>query len=298
MSRSKLALKDFLERNCRIIPAPGSTGDAELYIFITEDGRPFMTESHLREIFRATGQKGSTPAGLKRDEDEEAAAIIVQGRKEPEMGISQIRIPVKLIESLSEQQSFLVLRNLEGIKTDIDEGRLFRDRLEALFQDSAAITLSSTPEGARVYVIIGKLSPSDRRMYMERFAEQIASKTLFDVAKALNARLEEYIPEDSRGKFFLEGRDNSDRKIAYGTEVSTELVLSDEGAWTYTTIASKNPNAREVILKLFQQAMTDPFGLSMRHYMGKHNVMKAGKRPLVKMSGMSSFKSWVKGLFG
>jgi hypothetical protein len=191
-----------------------------------------------------------------------------------------------------------VLRNLEGIKADIDEGRLFRDRLESLFQDTAAITLSTTPEGERVYTIVGKLSPTDRRLYMERFAEQVASKTLFDIAKALNARLEEYIPEDSREKFFIEGRDISDRKIRYGSEVSTELVLSDEGAWMYTTLASKNPSAREVIVKLFQQAMIDPFGLSIRHYMGKHNVLKAGKRPLVKVSGFSSFMGWLKGLFG
>ena len=44
--------------------------------------------------------------------------------------------------------------------------------------------------------------------------------------------------------------------------------------------------------------MSDPFGLSLTHYMGKHNVLKAGKRPLAKIPPLSSFFGWLKGLFG
>jgi hypothetical protein len=296
MARSKLALKDFLARLCRIHPSPPSPGEEEYYVFSAADGRFFMTESHMREIFREVKQTGHGPAALKSGSDA-GNAIMVSWRETPEIGIDQIRIPVKLVESLSEKQAFLILRNLEGIQRDVEEGRILKDRLENLFQDTATIKFATNEHGERVFEITGKLSDAHKRRYMERYAEQVASRTLFDVAKALNGRLSQYIPEESREKFFVEGRDLSDKKIRYGDEVGTELVLSDEGAWMYTHIVNKNPLLREVVAKLMQQAMLDPFGLSMTHYMGKHNVLKAGKRPLVKVPGLSGFFAWIKSLF-
>lgn len=293
MARSKAALKDFLVRLCRIYPSPAVPGEEEYYIFPTGDGRHFMTESHMREIFRAVGQKN---AGSSESDD--SNTILVSLHEPPDTGIEQIRIPLSLVESLSEKQAFLVLRNLQGIQTDVDEGRILKDRLETLFQETATIKIATNEEGERVYEINGKLSDSNRRRYIERYAEQVASKTLFDVAKALNARLAQFVPVDMREKFFVEGHDLSDKKIRYGEEVGTELILSDEGAWTYTSIVSKNPLLRDPVSKLMQQAMNDPFGLGMTHYMGKHNVMKAGKRPLVKIPGFSGFFRWLKGLFG
>lgn len=294
MARSKLALKDFLERRCRVIASMANGQEVQYYVLNTENSRPFMAYSHIREVLQAVGQHNALNSSRQVDDN----SIIVYPHKEPETGIDQIKFPVKFIAAVTEQQSFQILRNLEGIQRDIDEGKLMQDRLEGLFQDTATVKVSSTPGNERVYLIKGRLSSTDRRLYMERFAEQIASSTLFDVAKALNSRLEPYIPEESREKFFVEGRDLSDRKVKYGAEVGTELMLSDEGAYVYTDLAGKSPTAREVIAKVFQQAMLDPFGLSMRHYMGKHNVLKAGKRPLVKVPGVGSFVNWVKGLFG
>jgi hypothetical protein len=294
MARSKNALKDFLVRHCRIHPSPASVDEQEYYLFLTADGRHFMTESHLREIFRALGQSGDVTASSQ----ENTGNILIELKEAPDKGINVVRIPVKLIDSLNEKQTFLILRNLQCIQADIEEGRICRDRLESLFGDTATIRLATGEDGQRIFDITGKLSSTDQKRYMERYAEQVASRTLFDIAKALNGKLAQYVPEESREKFFIEGRDFSDRKIRYGEEVGTELVLSDEGACVYTTLVHKNPLIRENVAKILQRAMTDPFGLSMTHYMGKHNVLKAGKRPLVKVPGISGFFSWLKGLFG
>jgi hypothetical protein len=297
MARSKIALKDFLARHCRIHPSPASVDDDEYYVLQTGDGRHFTAESHVREILHAANQGPETMENAKKTGDF-SNIIIVQWRDALEPGIEQIRIPVKWLDSLSEQQAFLILRHLEGIQKDVEDGRSLKMKLEDLFGDTATITTAVGEGNDRVFTIRGKLSASDHRHYMERYAEQVASKTLFDVAKALNHRLEQYVPLESRERFFVEGRDYSDKKIRYGEEISTDLLLTDEGAWVYSNIAGKSPHLREIISKHFRQAMLDPFGLSMQHYMGKHNVLKAGKRPLVKVPPLSSFMGWVKGLFG
>jgi len=297
MARSKIALKDFLSRHCLIQPSSLKAEEEEYYVLNTEGSRYFMAQSHFREILNTTSQTDEVTAAAKKSGDF-AGIILLYWKEPPEKGLDKIKIPVRLVENLSEQQAFLILRNLEGVQKDVEDAKILKDRLEGLFQDTAAISIGTGENGDRVFVILGKLSPSDQRHYMERYAEQVASKTLFDVAKALNSQLEQYVPEELREKFFVEGRDFSDKKIRYGEEVSTELMLSDEGAWVYTNIAAKNPNLREVITKLFRQAMTDPFRLSLTHYMGKHNVMKAGKRPIAKVPPLSAFFIWFRSLFG
>ena len=254
-----------------------------------------MTESSIREILRVVHQAGDGPMALKPSPLENRIEIVA--RQEPDGGVGEIRIPVKLVESLNAKQAFLIFRNLQNILKDIEEGKIYKELLETLFQHTAKICLVNSENGERLFDITGRLSEGRKRRYIERYAEHVATHILFDIAKALNARLDRYLAPDERGKYFLEGRDFSDRKVRYGEEVGTELLLSDEGAAAYTGLLQQNPALTETVAALLQQAMLDPFGLSIKHYMGKHNVMKAGKRPLVKMPPISGFFSWFKGLF-
>jgi hypothetical protein len=295
MARSDKALKEFLSRYSKVKPAPIGVNGAEedCYVIKTEDCLFFMAESHLREIHNIINQLGDALHG-----NDYSKLIIAHSWDPPERGFDRIRIPVKVVESLDAKQAAVILRNLEGIQKDIDDGRRYREELQDLFGDTATIKSTTNVSGERVFKINGKLSSENRRRYAERYAEQVATNTLFDLAKALNSQLQQLVPDTSYGRLFVEGRDLSDRKIRYGTEVATELELTDDGAWLYTSLAKQDPYVKATLQKFFRQAMIDPFGLSLKHYMGKHNAFKAGKRPLVKVSGLSSFWGWLKECFG
>ncbi len=275
MSTSQKALNDFLAQHCEVKPiATGESGRKErYYILSTEDCLLYMAETHVQEMRNIIDQSEEKVAAAKRSGDY-SDVIMSYNWDAPNAGMNNIRIPVKLIDGLDEKRAMMLLRNLEGIQKDIDEGHLRREGLQTLFGDTANIKTSSNLDGERIYVITGKQSAADRRRYAERYAEVVATNVLFSLPKALNARLQKAMPKEARGRFFVEGRDITTPKIRYGAEAQPELILTDEGAALYTGQTKKNAKLAETVSKLFQQAMLDPFGLSLKHYMGKHAIIK------------------------
>jgi hypothetical protein len=62
--------------------------------------------------------------------------------------------------------------------------------------------------------------------------------------------------------------------MRYGAEAHTELLLTDEGAAILSELAKESGKNKMEISKLLQQAILDPFGLSLKYYMGKHPLIK------------------------
>jgi hypothetical protein len=275
MSQSLKALNDFLAQHCDVKHLPiGPQGRKErCYVLSTEDCLLFMAETHVQEIRDIIDQTEEVVAAAKASEDF-SNVVMSYNWDAPEPGMNSLRIPVKLVDSLDDKRALMILRNLEGIQKDIDEGRTRREELQALFGDTAKIRSSSNLDGERIYIIVGKKSASDRRRYAERYAEVVATNVLFKLPKALNARLQKLVPKEARGFFFLEGRDITSSKIRYGADAQPELTLTDEGALVYTRLTKKNAKMADAVSKLFQQAMLDPFGLSLKYYMGKHAIIK------------------------
>ncbi len=273
MSASKKALNDFLAHHCEVKPLMAGAGKEKCYIFHTQDCLLFMAENYIEEM-RAIIHQTDEIEATARESGDYSNVIMAYNWAAPEPGMDTIRIPLKVVEALDDKQALMVLRSLEGIQKDIDEGKKRREGIQALFHDTALVKTSSNLDGERVYLIIGKVSASDRRRYAERYAEQVATNVLFDLPKALNAHLQKIVPKDAQGRFFVEGRDITARKIRYGADAIMELVLNDEGAALYSELAHKDHRLGDAISKLFRQAMTDPFGLSLKHYMGKHALIK------------------------
>jgi hypothetical protein len=274
MGTGQNALNDFLTQHCEIKPiAIGASHKERCYILHTEDCLLFMAENHVAEMRNATGQTQESMALAKKTGDY-SKLIMAYNWNAPEPGLDAIRIPLKLVESLDDKRAFIILRNLEGIQKDITEGKIKKEGLQKLFSDTAQIKIFYNLEGERAFLIKSAISSSDKRGYAERYAEHVATNVLFDLPKALNAQLQKIVPKPSRGKFFVEGRDITARKIRYGADAFIELVLSDDGATIYTDLTKKDSTMRASIHKLFKQAMTDPFGFSLKYYMGKHAIIK------------------------
>jgi len=273
----KEALKDFLKQYCELKPlTTGAAGTQDkCYVLQTKDCKLFMAEAHVQGMRNAIGQSEEVMADARRYNDF-SRVIVVYNWSAPDPGMDQVQIPERLVEMLSNEQASVILRNLQGILKDVEEGRYRRNGIQTLFGDKAIVKTIFALDGERQFFITGKTSVSDRRRYIERYAEQVATNALFDLAKALNAQLKKLVPPQAKGKFFIEGRDTGAKKVRYGAEIQAELILTDEGALIYTELA-KEPRIREAISELFHRAMLDPFGLSLKHYMGKHAVIKVGK---------------------
>jgi hypothetical protein len=238
----------------------------------TKDCKLFMAEAHVQGMRNAIGQTDEVMADAKKYNDY-TRVIVTYNWSAPDPGMDMVQIPERLVEMLSHEQASVILRNLQGIEKDVEEGRNRKNGLQALFGDKAIVKTGYALDGERQFVITGKTSSNDRRRYAERYAEQMATNALFDLAKALNAELRRMVPKEARGKFFIEGRNTGAKKVRYGSDAQAELLLADEGALIYLELA-KDPAMKEAISALFQKAMTDPFGLSLKHYMGKHTLIK------------------------
>jgi len=269
----KETLKDFLTQYCELKPiASAVTGKDKCYVLHTKDCKLFMAEAHVQGMRNAIGQTDEVMADAKKYNDY-TRVITTYNWSAPDPGMDMLQIPERLVEMLSVEQAAVILRNLQGIEKDVEEGRARRNALQALFADKAIVKTGYALDGERLFAITGKTSPSDRRRYAERYAEQVATNALFDLAKALNSQLKKLVPKEAQGRFFVEGRNTGAKKIRFGAEAHAELFLTDEGALIYTELA-KEPEMKEAISELFQKAMVDPFGLSLKHYMGKHTIIK------------------------
>jgi hypothetical protein len=275
MSTPQKALAHFLNQYCEVKSIPAGAGSAKerCYVMDTEDCLLFMAEMHVQEMRNALDQTDAVMAEAKRNGDF-STIIMTYNWGAPEPGMDSIRIPVKLVESFDNKRALMILRSLQGIQRDIEDGKACKEGLQALFQDTAVVMTSSDLEGERIYLINGKKSAADRRYDAARYAEKATTNLLFNLPKALNARLQTIVPKEARGRFFLEGRDITARKIHASDHSQAELALSDEGAAVYTELTKKNPRLAESIGKLFRQAMLDPLGLSLKYYMGKHALIQ------------------------
>lgn len=277
-SSKKEALKDFLRQYCELKPlTTGTTAAKEkCYTLNTRDCKLFMADAHVQGIRNAVGQTDEVMADARKYDDY-TRVIVTYNWSAPDPGMDLLQIPERLVEMLSQEQACVMLRNLQGIQKDVEEGRNRKNGLQSLFADTAIVKTGYALDGERFFIITGKTSVSDRRRYAERYAEQVATNALFDLAKALNAQLMKLMPREAQGKFFVEGRNTGAKKIRYGAEAHAELWLRDEGALIYSELA-KEPKMREAIAALLQKAMLDPFGLSLKHYMGKHALIKVPSR--------------------
>jgi hypothetical protein len=270
----KEALKDFLTQYCELKPiTSGSAATKDkCYVLATKDCKLFMAEAHVQGMRNAIGQTEEVMADAKKYGDY-TRVIMTYNWSAPDPGMDMVQIPERLVEMLSQEQASVVLRNLQGIHKDVEDGHLRKDNLQSMLADKAIVKTTYALDGERQFVITGKTSASDRRRYAERYAEQVATNALFDLAKALNSQLKKILPKEAQGKYFLEGRNTGAKKIRYGAEAHAELILSDEGALIYLGL-TKDPALKDAISAMLQKAMTDPFGLSLKHYMGKRAVIK------------------------
>lgn len=281
MPATYLALQDFLNSHCEVKSiATGAGGSKErCYIFNTESCVLFLAETHIQQMRDAVGQTDDVLAMAKKTGDY-TGIIMAYNWGAPEPGMDTIRIPVRLVESLDNKQSALVLRNLQGIFTDVTEGKKLCEGLQELLGEAGNVKAQNNLDGERVFLITSNGPAAEKKKYAERFAEQVATNVLFDLPKALNAQLQEALPKEYRGKYFMEGRDITSKKLRYGAEANIELLLSDTGAQVYAKLHEENAKLSKMLSKIVQQALTDPFGLSMKYYMGKHAIIKlSGNQP-------------------
>jgi hypothetical protein len=275
MPLSSGALHDFLSQHCEVksIATGAGGGKERCYVFNTEDCVLFLAEVHIQQMRDAVGQTDDVLAFAKKTGDY-TGIIMAYNWGAPEPGMDTIRIPVRLVETLDSRQSALLLRNLQGILIDITEGKQLSKALQALLGDAGKVKAQNNLDGERIFLISSKGSAAERKNYAERFAEQVATNVLFDLPKALNAQIQTLLPKEYRGRYFVEGRDITSKKLRYGAEANIEIVLTNAGALVYAQLSKEDPKLAKILAKVIQQAMTDPFGLSMKHYMGKHAVIK------------------------
>ncbi len=273
-SPPKEALSDFLASRCEVkTAATDAPSGKKLYLFPTQDCVLFMAEAYIQGMRNAIGQTEEVMIEAKKSGDF-SKVLMVYNWSAPDPGMDMVQIPEILVKGLTKDQMSVFLRNLQRIQKDIDEGRALKTALLKLFGDKAVISTCYALDGERQFFITGTLSPADRRGYAERYAEHAATNILFDLPKALNASLQAWLPEYAKGRHFMEGRSNFHKKLRYGAEAHTELLLSDEGAKILTELAKEHAEIRTEIKKLFQQAMLDPFGMSLKYYLGKHALIK------------------------
>jgi|GEM_PF-1006482 len=269
-------LYDFLAKHCEIKTSGVGTNQINNYLFNATDCVLFMAEAYIQGMRKAVGQSEEYIVEAKKRK-EISNLILVYNWSAPAPGIDVIQIPETLIASLNQEQAEVFLRNLKRIHKDIEEGKELKTRLEQLFAGNVKISTCYSLDGERRFLIIGKISPSDKRTYAERYAEQVATNVMFDLPKALNARLNLLLPEDSQGKYFVEGRSSFHKKLRYGEDAHTELILSNDGAKLYSELTAESPQMLQEISKILSQAILEPFGISLKYYLGKH--------PLIKLPG-------------
>jgi hypothetical protein len=272
----KEELGSFLAQHCEIKYAQSATsGDrAKIYMFHTQDCVLFMAEAYIHGMRTAIGQNESVMEAAKKSGDF-SKVVMVYNWSAPEPGMDVVQIPETLVSSLNKDQAAVFLRNLQRIQKDIDVGKARKETLQKLFGNKAVINVTYALDGERQFCITGAASPADRRSYAERYAEQAATNILFDLPKALNESLQVFLPEYARGAHFVEGRSTFHKKMRYGiAEAHTELLLTEEGAEIFTALAKDSPQEGVRISKLFQQAIMDPVGLSLKYYMGKRAMIK------------------------
>lgn len=275
----KQELDNFLAHYCETkFIATGKSGDKhKIYIFHTKDCVLFMAEAYIQGMRNAVGQTESMMSSIRKN-GEFSEVIMVYNWSAPEPGMDMVQIPEVLINKLDKVQTGIFLRNLQRIQKDIDEGRARIKALQKLFCNEATINTSYALDGERQFLITGTKSANDRRSYAERYAEQAATNVLFDLPKALNSALQVFLPEYERGEHFIEGISRFHKKMRYGTDTHTELLLSDESAAIFINLAQESPKTAIEIGKIFQQAILDPVGLSLKYYLGKHPLIKLPSR--------------------
>jgi hypothetical protein len=277
---AKEELRQFLARHCEVKTAvnAASTSKSNTYIFHTKDCVLFMAEAYIQGIRNAIGQDEEAMIAAKKKSDF-SDVIMVYNWSAPDPGIDVVQIPESLVEKLTKEQAEVFLRNLQRIQKDIEEGTSRKKALQELFGGKAVIGTSYALDGERQFFITGTKSSGDKRGYAERYAEVAATNVLFDLPKALNAALQVFLPEYARGKHFVEGRSNFHKKMRYGkAEAHTELLLGDEGASMLIAISKESPKTGTEIRKVLAKAILDPFGLSLKYYLGKHPLIKLPSR--------------------
>lgn len=275
MPVSKGALHDFLSQHCEVksIATGAGGGKEKCYVLNTENCILFLAETHVQQMRDAVGQTDDV-LGFAKKTGDYTGIIMAYNWGAPEPGMDTIRIPVRLIESLDEKQSAFVLRNLQGLYMDVSEGKALSEDLQTVLGDSGTVKAQNNLDGERVFLITSNGKAKEKKHYAERFAEQVATNVLFDLPKALNAQIQTMLPKELKGRYFVEGRDITSRKLRYGAETNVEMVLTDAGAHVYSRLLAGYPEIAREVSKLIQQSLNDPFGLSMKHYMGKHAVIK------------------------
>ena len=272
---TKDMLRDFLESQCELKYATvsGTSEKNKNYIFYTKDCVLFMAEAYVQGIRNAINQTYAVMQEAKKSGNF-SEIIMVYNWSAPDPGMDMIQIPEKLVENLDKDQARTFLVNLQKIHKDIHEGKIRKETLAKLFANKVKIETCYALDGARQFFIKGDPANKKKISYAEKYAEQVATNVLFDLPKALNAQLVPLLPDYVGEKHFVEGRSKFNQKVKYGSEVETELLLSDEGAALFTDIYHKHPAKSIEISILLQQAITDPFGLSLKYYMGKHPLIK------------------------
>ncbi len=271
----KEELLDFLEQHCEIKSYDSAPAGKRhtIYILHTRDCVVFMAEAYIQGMRNTIGQDEERMRKARKSGDY-SEVIMVYNWSAPDPGMDMVQIPETLIRKLDKEQATIFLRNLKRIQQDIDEGKAKREALRKLFGDKAEVRTTYALDGERQFFIQGVASPDDRRGYAERYAEHAATNILFDLPKALNAQLQPYLPEYARGQHFVVGRRDFYKKMRYGAaEAHTELVLTNEGADTFINIVKESPQAGAQISRIFQQAITDPVGLSLKFYLGKNPLI-------------------------
>jgi len=271
---AKEDLHHFLAQYCEIKTTAnaGSPDKNTTYIFHTRDCVLYMAQAYIQGMRNAIGQTEEVMNEAKKKGDF-SHVVMVYNWSAPEPGMDAIQIPESLVHSLSKEQADVFLRNLQRIQKDIDEGTARRKAVEELFNGKADITTCYALDGERQLFISSTAALSSERGYMGRYAGVAATNVLFDLPKALNASLQVFLPEYARGRHFIEGRRNFYKKMRYGTEVHTELLLSDEGAQMLINAAKESPQIRAEICKSLERAIRDPFALSLKYYLGKHPLI-------------------------
>ena len=158
--------------------------------------------------------------------------------------MDSIRIPFKLVDSFDNKHALMILRNLEGIQRDIEQGRRCKESLQDLFEDTATVTTSSISKANVFTLSTAKNPPPTADTDAARYAEKVTTSLLFNLPRALNTKLQTLVPKEARGRFFLEGRDITARKPV-SSDADAELALSDEGGYRlYRTNPKKPPSDR------------------------------------------------------
>lgn len=266
-------LVQFLSKHCEVKSTPASTsGNKKIYIFHTRDCIVFMAEAYILGMRNAIGQNEEKMLAAKKKGDF-SDVIMVYNWSAPDPGMDAVHIPETLVSKLTKEQADVFLRNLQRIQSDILEGAARKKALHELFGNKASVTVVYALSGERQFLIVGTESVEDKRGYAERYAEVAATNALFDLAKAVNASLQAFLPETARDKYFIEGRSGFHKKMRYGTEAQSELLIGDEAVATLLAI-TKESRTKTEIRKILERAIMDPVGLSLKYYLGKHPLIK------------------------